>query len=145
VRPEEVSLLEKNGLLRPRQLDKERVKSMIASAEVTAKVAQAVPLTDESATLIFREVYESVRQLGDAEWWLRGFEPRTHDVSLDVLKDMAVTNRLRLNHLSRFKGIRHDINYRGFRATVEQAKEIVEFWNTCGEELLAQVKEKVFQ
>lgn len=118
---------------------------MIASAEVTAKVAQSVPLTDESATLIFREVYESVRQLGDAEWWLRGFEPMTHDVSLDVLKDITVTNKLGLNHLSRFKGIRHDINYRGFRATVEQAKEIVEFWNSCGKELLAQVKERVLQ
>jgi len=45
-----------------------------------------------------------------------------------------------LNSLDRFKKIRHDVNYRGFRATINQAEEILEFWNNAGEDVLRILK-----
>ncbi len=99
-------------------------------------IVKTVPLTENSAVLIFRETYESLRQLGDARWWLLGYEPRNHEVSMDALKDMDITERTLLQHLSRFKAIRNDINYRGFKATVAQAQEIIGFWNACAEEIM---------
>lgn len=32
--------------------------------------------------------------------------------------------------------IRNDANYRGFKVSMEQAKEILEFWNVCSEEII---------
>ena len=37
---------------------------------------------------------------------------------------------------AREKKIRHDVNYRGFRVSILQAKEIIEFWDKCGKEVV---------
>jgi len=135
----------KAKVLRVRQKDINKTRSLINSAEINAMVAEKISLDDNSSTLIFREFYESIRQMGDAKWTLLGYEPLNHEVSLDILRDMDVSksNQIKLNLLSRFKRIRHDANYRGFRVTINQAKEIIDFWNTCGKEMLHMIKKEI--
>ena len=116
---------------------------MIISAEVNAKVTKEIKITDDTATLIFREAYESIRQLGDAKLWLLGYEPLNHEVSMEILKEFDIKNKVKLNSLERFKKIRHDINYRGFRSSREQAEEILEFWNTCGVPIVQILKKEI--
>lgn len=81
-----------------------------------------------------------IRQLGDAKWWSVGYEPRNHEVSMDIIKELDVREKILLNNLSRFKRIRHDANYRGFKVTVAQAKEIVAFWDKCSEDIVQEIK-----
>ena len=76
--------------IRKRLLDKDRVRSMIESSTTNMIIVKTVPLTEQSAILIFRETYESVRQLGDAKWWLSGYEPRNHEVSMEILKEIYI-------------------------------------------------------
>jgi hypothetical protein len=133
----------KIGELRIRQKDAEKIKSIIKSAENTASVVKSIKLDENSATVIFREMYEAIRQLGDAKWWLLGFEPLSHDVSLEILKELDIKEKFRLNFLKRFKKIRHDANYRGFRVTASQAKELLDFWDTCGKEIIAILKKEL--
>ncbi len=122
--------------LRKREIDKERIKSIINSAQINASVILKIPLNDDSASIIYRELYESIRQLGDALLWKNGYEPLNHEVSMDVLKGLDIKNKILLNHLKRFKAIRNDINYRGFRASPTQAKEITDFWKKCNSEII---------
>lgn len=136
MKKELIDMLIKGKILRPRQLDKEKVKSMIKSAEINAMVAKSVPLNENSATLIFREIYESIRQLGDARWWMLNYEPTNHGISLDILMEMDLKEKILLNSLERFKKIRHDANYRGFMASISQAQEIIGFWDKCGIEII---------
>ena len=102
-----------------------------------------ISLTEDSATVIFREIYESVRQLGDASWWLRGYEPTNHDISLEILKEADIKEKLKLNFLDRFKKIRHDANYKGFKVLASQAREIIEFWDKCGKEVIDILKKQL--
>jgi hypothetical protein len=143
MKKEFIDLWLKTGIIRIRQKDIEKIKSMINSAEINARVTKAIKLSEESATLIFREIYESIRQLGDAKWWLLGFEPSNHEISLEALKEFEIKEKLKLNFLDRFKKTRHDINYRGFRAAISQAEEILDFWDKCGEEILNILKKKL--
>ena len=134
---EQVEQWVRGDQLRKRSLDKEKVKSMIESSTTNMVIVKTIPLTEQSAILIFRETYESIRQLGDAQWWLLGYEPRNHEVSMEILKEMDIKEKVRLNHLSRFKTIRNDTNYRGFKVKVAQAKEILEFWDACCQEIIS--------
>lgn len=143
MKQESINAMVKTGILRVKQLDKEKIKSLIKSAETNAEVAKDVKLNENSATLIFREIYESVRQLGDAYWWSLGYESQNHEVSMDILKEMDIKNKIKLNHLSRFKQIRHDANYRGFMITTQQAEEILDFWNGCGKDIINKIKERI--
>ncbi|MBI2628992.1 alpha/beta hydrolase [Candidatus Pacearchaeota archaeon] len=131
------------GALRNRQQDLEKIKSMINSAEVNAKVTQDIKINDNTATLVFREIYESIRQLGDAKLWLIGYEPQNHEVSMEILKGFDIKDKVKLNSLDRLKKIRHDVNYRGFRASIGQAEEILEFWNKCGMEISRILKKEM--
>jgi hypothetical protein len=133
----------KLGWLKYKQKDVEKIKSMIASAEINTNVTKTIKINEDSATLIFREIYESIRQLGDAKLGLLGFEPCNHEVSMEILKEFDIKEKIKLNSLERFKKTRHDINYRGFRTTIFQAEEILEFWVKCGEEIVKILKKEV--
>ncbi len=110
---------------------------MIESSTTNMDIVKTIPLTEQSAILIFRESYESIRQLGDARWWLLGYEPRNHEVSMETLKEIDIKEKVRLHHLNRFKTIRNDANYRGFKVTQAQAKEILDFWDACSREIIS--------
>jgi hypothetical protein len=136
MKSEIINTLVQTGILRIRQRDTERIKSIISSAETNTKIAVNISLNEDSATLIFREVYESIRQIGDAKWWLLGYEPQNHDISLEILKEMDIKEKVKLNFIDRFRKIRNDANYRGFKVSISQAKEIIEFWDKCGKEMI---------
>ena len=133
----------KMELLRNRQIDKEKIKSMINSAEINARVAGQIKINEETATLIFREIYESIRQLGDIKWWLLGYEPSNHEISLEILKEFDIKEKIKLNSLYRFKKIRHDANYRGIIVLSAQAEEIIEFWNKCCLDIISILNKKL--
>lgn len=143
MKKEFIGLWLKSGILRNRQKDTEKIISMIDSAEVNARVAKSIKVNEDSATLVFREIYESIRQIGDAKWWFLGYEPTNHEISLEILKEFDILEKVRLNSLDRFKKTRHDVNYRGFRATVSQAEEILNFWDKCVKDIIAILKKEV--
>jgi hypothetical protein len=122
-------------ILRKREINVGRVKSLVNSAIENAKVILSIPLNEKSSTIVFREIYECIRQLGEASWRLRGYEPLNHEVSLDGLNDFNVKNKILLNSLSRFKKIRHGANYEGMKISPDSAKDIIEFWKKCGIEI----------
>lgn len=143
MKKEQIEYWIKGDQLRKKSLDKEKVKSMVESSKTNMKIVKNIPLTEESAIIIFRETYESIRQLGDARWWLQGYEPRNHEVSMEILKEINIKEKIKLNHLSRFKAIRNDTNYRGFKVTITQAKEILDFWNTCSLEIISILEQEL--
>ena len=143
MKKETIEFLLREDKIRIRELNLEKVKSLLESAQTNVTVIKTLPLNQESATVIFREIYESVRQLGDAQWWLLGYEPRNHEVSMDILQETDIKEKLLLNHLPRLKKIRNDANYRGFKISVAQTEEIVNFWNKCSKEIISLIKEKM--
>jgi len=138
-------ILVRAKILRKKEVDIYKIRSLLSSAEKNAKAAIAIPLNENTATIIFREVYESIRQLGDANWRLRGYEPSNHEISLDGLKEIDVKDKFKLNYLSRFKKVRHDANYEGFIVTINQTREIIDFWRSCGEEIIKVVNNKLYK
>ena len=128
--------LVKEKRLRKREVNKDKIKSLIESSRNNVGVVSSLPLNEKNATVIFREVYESIRQLGDARFWILGYEPLDHAISLDSLKELNIKEKVKLNYLDRFKQIRHDANYRGFKVSALQAKEILDFWNICSSEII---------
>lgn len=126
--------------------DKKRALSLIESSENNAEVSLSIKLNDKTATTIFREIYESIRQLGDALWWTDGYNPQNHDVSMEILKELdflTSEQKVKLNSLDRFKSIRHGANYKGFKVSIEQANEIIEFWNNIGKDILKHLTRKI--
>jgi hypothetical protein len=123
--------------------DKIRAKSLVEAAEKTMVTIGDIPISEETATIIFRETYECIRQLGDARWWLIGFKPKDHEVSMDILKEEKINYSTKLEKLDRFRKIRNDANYSGYLIPKSVAEEMIEFWNECGQEILESLKKDI--
>lgn len=143
MKKENIDVLVKIGVLRPKKAEKEKIKSMLVSAKINVKVAKSIPLNDETATVIFREVYESIRQLGEARWMQLNYIPSNHDISLDSLKALNIKEKIKFNYLDRFKNIRHDANYNGFIVKLTQAKEILDLWDKCGKDIIKIISDEL--
>ena len=140
MRKEDIEYYVREKLVRPRTPDLNLIKTLISSAEEKAKAAKMLPAGDETATLIFLGLYESIRQLGDAKWWLIGYEALSHEPSMRILQDSVVTEKTKLASLDLFRRIRNDANYRGQKITAAEAKEILEFWDACSKEIIEDIK-----
>jgi len=143
MKSEEIKRYENQGLIRRRVVDMPLVKTLVASAENKAKAVKMLRVEDNTAVLIFLGLYESTRQLGDAKWQLIGYESRSHDSSMRLLVETDIKEKLQLQKLDRFRRIRNDANYRGHKVSVEQAKEIIEFWNKCGQDLIKSIDKRI--
>ncbi len=133
----------KEGKLRKRAADKRRIASLVQSSLETANFVKGMHLTEESSTVIFRELYECIRQIGDALWWANGYEVTgSHEVSMEILEEADIKDKTKLLKLDWFRRTRNSANYRGYRIGIEQAKEILEFWECCGKELIIEAKKR---
>lgn len=140
---EKIKILLKENKIRRKGIDKEKTKSIIFSARQNSEVALSIKINKKNSTVIFREIYESIRQIGEAMWWLKGYEPLNHDTSLEILKTTKIKNGILLNFLDRFRTIRNDANYRGFIVTEPQAREIILFWKKAGLEIIKTIEAKI--
>lgn len=139
-----IEYLIKEGLLRKKYPDMPRIRSLIDASEKNSHATlKNIELVEETSTIIFRELYESIRQLGEARWFLSGYECHSHELAMEILMKEEIKDKLKLRKLDRFREIRHDANYRGYKITIEQAQEIIDFWNACGEELIKKIEEKI--
>ncbi|MEK6871856.1 MAG: hypothetical protein AABX16_03040 [Nanoarchaeota archaeon] len=138
-----IKRLLKEERLKIRSRDFQKIKSLLSASQSNAEVVLSIELHEKSATVIFREIYESIRQLGDAKWGIQGYEPLDHDISLEILKNIPIKNNIELNFLDRFRKIRNDANYRGFKVTEYQAKEIISFWNKSALQIIELIKQEL--
>ncbi len=143
MRAEKIRDLVDAGLLRKRLPDIPRINSLIESARNNASVAKEIPLTERAATIVFRELYEALRQLGDAKWWSLGYDSRGHEPSMGILSEEDIPNKLKLHKLDRFRQIRNDANYRGYKIPLEDAEEMRDLWDSCGEDLIHNILKSI--
>ena len=132
--------LMKEGKLRKINVDAPKIKSILKSAIDNAKFVKKIPITDESSTIVFTIFYERIRQLGDAKWLSLGYEPKNHDVSMEILRNIKITESVKLHKLDWFRKIRNNANYRGYKVKKEEAEEIADFWKSCSKELISQIR-----
>jgi len=138
-----IRFLESMSKIKKRSPDRLRAKSLIEAAESTSLIILKMPNTDETSTIIFRELYESIRQMGDARWWLLGYSPEDHEVSMEILKEEKIRNSAKLAKLDRFRQIRNNANYGGFKVPKAVSQELIEFWTECCKEILENLKKEI--
>ena len=129
-----------NKELKKRMPDGIRTETLLHSSALIASFALKLKIDEESAIAIFTQLYGAVRQLGDAKWWMLGYESRSHHATMELLKEVE-DNPLFTAKIERFKEIRNDATYRGYLITAGQAQEIVEFWKKYGDKIIKWVRE----
>lgn len=123
--------------------DKKRALSLIESSKDEIKYTLKLKITLESANTIVRNVYESFRMLGEALLIKKGIWPTDHIKSINELLKMNISTSRPIYVLENLRKLRHNINYYGYKATTDEAKNSISIANSCFNPLFNEINKQV--
>jgi len=125
------------GLVRKIPPNNARAKSLHEMSLQTLKVMLGLSITKENASMVFRELYECLRQDIEAVGYRKGLKFENHE-SLKVFLEEVLSNKLMATDFDRYRKIRNGINYYGDKVSVETAAQAAKDIPTYLKELPAE-------
>lgn len=89
------------------------------------KIQESLPISDDTASLVVKNVYDSVRALLQAFLAAEGWTPYSHEAIIAFNHEKGNITEEETNRLDKFRELRNDISYRAVRATPEEARELI--------------------
>jgi len=112
----------KDGFVKKVPVDLLRAKSLIKSSEQALTTAKIIPLKDETAKTILRELYESLRQQCEAIGYTKGYKFLNHESITYFLEEIINEEQISLK-FDKYRKLRNRINYYGDTVNLETVKE----------------------
>ena len=112
----------REGFVKRVPVDLVRAKSLIKSSEQALNTAQIIPLKEETAKTVFREIYESLREYCEALGYINGYKFLNHESITDFLNEILKEKDASLK-FDRLRKIRNGINYYGNSIEIQTAEE----------------------
>jgi hypothetical protein len=113
--------------MREKFSDKKNALSLIESSKKDLEFTFTLKVSEDSANTIIRNVYESFRILGEALLIYRGISTSDHIEMINEIINLRINSSRPLNILDNLRRLRHNINYYAYRASKEEAQNILDF------------------
>ena len=123
--------------------DKKNALSIITAAEQELQFTLKQSVTEESAFMIIRNIYECFRMLGDARLMAKGIVSKDHAGPINELKEIKVETQRPIMLIENLKKLRHSINYKGYRSNKLEAEDAISFAKACFYPLYNQIKKEL--
>lgn len=125
-----------DGKIRKAQPDTQQAKSLLQMSEQNLKAIKEIRLTDSTASILFSQIYESLRQVIEAIAILKGFKVYSHEAYTYFLKELS--EDVASQKFDRLRRLRNGIHYYGKPVSVAVTKNTLEE----ASQLSAELKEK---
>ena len=100
-------------------------RSLRHDAEQRVELILQLPLNEKSATLVFEQVYEALRECGDALLSLEGFKSYSHAATIAFLERYGDFSASELNRLDNARQKRNLSKYYAKQSTVAETQELI--------------------
>ena len=117
--------------MRIKKEDLKRAVSLVEAAKKDMDFTLKLPVNDESASTIVRNIYECFRMLGEALLIAEGKIVSDHREMIRKLIELPVKVSKPIGTIENLRMLRHRINYYGYRAGVEEAKYAISLAKCC--------------
>ena len=114
----------KQGYAKKVTINKLRAENLIKSAEQAIKTAKTIPLDENSAKTILRELYEGLRECSEAIGYVKGYKFLSHETITNFIEDILKNKRV-AEKFDRYRKIRNGINYYGENVEIETVSDAV--------------------
>ena len=102
-----------------------RAKSMLKMSKDSLNILNITSLNEKTMNIIFRELYEGLRQYIDAIGYSKGFKFRTHEAITIFLKENLNEKEISFK-FDKYRKLRNGINYYGNPVSIETVREAIE-------------------
>ena len=124
--------------------DKKNALSIINAAERELSFTLKLPVTEESAFNIIRNIYESFRMLGDARLVSKGLVSLDHVEQIKELETIQVKTERPIKLIDTLRKICHNINYYGYIPSKAEAEDAISIAKACFYQLLEFIKKELY-
>ena len=123
--------------------DKKNALSIVDAAKREMAFTLKIKSSEESATTIIRNIYESFRMLGDAMLILKGIESKDHIRPIKELVKLNVNTKRPLGSIENLRQLRHNLNYYGYRPKLSELFDVIDVANACFEPLNKEILKQI--
>lgn len=123
--------------------DKKNALSIINAAKREMSYTLKLPINEDSAFNIIRNIYECFRMLGDARLASKGIVSQDHIEQIKELETVQVKTERPIRLVDSLRRIRHNINYYGYIPSKVEAEDAVSIANACFYPLLEEIKKEL--
>lgn len=117
-----------NGFVRKASPDKGEAEALMNKAEGRLKFSiKTREITENTASYIFEDIYECLREASQALMSLKGFKPYSHEVIISFLKEFFNFPESDILAFDRYRILRNKTIYRGEKISTETCKEALTF------------------
>ncbi len=125
--------------------DKEKARSIIRASEEEIKFTLSITPTNQSASTIIRNLYESFRMLGEAILIKEGISTVDHREQIQPLLNLNIQTERPLQLIDQLRKSRHSINYYGYRPSKTDAEDAIDFTKKCFHKIFLEVNRIIEQ
>ena len=118
------------GEVRKTTRDINLAESLVKRSKENSDYILKLRLTENGASIIFRNLYDCLRELIDTILILEGYKSYSHQASIIFLKKFTEFSEEDIYKLDNFRTKRNNSLYYGRPITIDEAKEIMEFYNS---------------
>ncbi|MBI3034163.1 hypothetical protein HYY72_03305 [Candidatus Woesearchaeota archaeon] len=116
-------------------------RSLIESADMRIRFVSKENVNGESATIIYEQVYDALRELLDSILALEGYKSYSHVASIIYLRKYQEFTPAEINKLDEARRKRNNSKYYGEQTIPEETKELLAFYLVVRPKLDKKIKE----
>ena len=123
--------------------DTKNALSIVDAAERELNYTLRLPVNEESAFNIIRNIYECFRMLGDARLVSSGITSQDHVEQIKELEKIQVKTDRPIKLINALRRIRHNINYYGYIPSKAEAEDAISIAKACFSPILESIRKEL--
>ena len=114
-----------DGKVEKQTPDINRGRSLLKKAEKRLKFLR--PITNESADLVFEDIYEAMREASQSLMSIQGYKPLSHEVLIAYLRDIKKFDISIIHKFDSYRKLRNKSVYEAEKIELIETKEALVF------------------
>ncbi len=116
-------------------------RSLLQKAEVRLRRVMNEKITKSESSIIFEDIYESLREASQSLMEIKGYKPYSHEALIAFLKGYKMLNDGEVNVIDSYRMLRNSSVYKAEEISSEKCAEALEF----AKQALPEIREKFEQ
>lgn len=102
-------------------------KSLMQKAEIRIKRISKSRIQEEESSIIFEDIYESIREASQSLMEIKGLKPYSHEALVSFLKEYKLLSEEKSNIIDSYRILRNNLVYKAEKVSLQKCIEALDF------------------
>ena len=113
-------------------------KSLLQKSEIRLKRVKNEKISDENSSIVFEDIYETLREASQSLMEIKGFKPYSHEALVSFLKEYKLVSDEKAVIIDNYRILRNNSVYKAEKISSQKCMEALSF----AKNILPEIKSK---